>query len=111
MTVLVAGVSVCKSISNARAIDSARKAYRAALAELEVAPASERIKQETLALGRKYSALARSKRGITASDEVALMSDVDDACASASKTGQARPGNSIHRLQNQPKAGFVYCGS
>lgn len=40
-------------------------------------------REQTLALGRHYSSLTRNSRGVTLFDEVALMNDINAACAAA----------------------------
>ncbi len=68
--------------------DGARKkalgAYREALHRLKADPTNPNLREETLRLGRTYSNLTRNRRGVTVFDEVALMNDINAACAAAS---------------------------
>lgn len=77
--------------SEQRALERAKKAYLEALAQLKVAPNNADLKQHTLALGRAYSHLTRDKKGVSLFDEVALMNDINAACAAA---GTAAPQSS-----------------
>lgn len=61
----------------------ALKAYRRSLAQLKEEPGNPDLRQQTLALGRRYSHLMRDKKGNTVFDEVALMNDINAACAGA----------------------------
>jgi hypothetical protein len=58
--------------------------YIASLNALKAKPTDADLKQRTLALGRSYSNLTRNKKGQTVFDEVALMNDINAACAAAS---------------------------
>jgi hypothetical protein len=68
--------------------DEARQQYQQALARLKKDPGNADLRQQTLALGRVYSNLMRDKKGNTLFDEVALMNDINAACAA---TQQALP--------------------
>jgi hypothetical protein len=61
--------------------EEARIAYQDSLAELKLNPANPDLRQRTLELGRYYSNLMRDKKGNTLFDEVALMNDINAACA------------------------------
>lgn len=80
---IVLGVVVYLAVSADRAKKAARAAYLSSLAELKSQPNNADLKQKTLALGRRYSALTRDKKGHTLFDEVALMNDINAACAAA----------------------------
>jgi hypothetical protein len=69
-----------------QAIEEARKAYLAYLSKLKQSPTNADIKQHTLALGRYYSNLTRDNKGNTLFDEVAVMNDINAACAAANVT-------------------------
>ncbi|WP_167369442.1 SHOCT domain-containing protein [Pandoraea pulmonicola] len=69
--------------------EAAHQRYISSLDELKRNPTNADIKQKTLALGRHYSNLTRDKKGNTLFDEVALMNDINAACAGAVHTGQA----------------------
>jgi hypothetical protein len=66
-----------------KALEDARVAYQTSLAQLKQNPTNADLKQKTLELGRIYSNLTRDKAGLTTFDEVALMNDINAACASA----------------------------
>ncbi|WP_394793376.1 SHOCT domain-containing protein [Armatimonas sp.] len=63
--------------------ESARKAYLESLASLKISPTNADRKQKTLTLGRHYASLTRDANGNTLFDEVALMNDINAACAAA----------------------------
>src|SRR5262245_30300300 len=67
---------------DAKKVQAALEAYRSSLQALKKDPANSDLRQKTLNLGRIYSNLARDKKGITIFDEVALMNDINAACAS-----------------------------
>lgn len=61
--------------------EEARRDYQDSLAKLKTNPANADLRQKTLALGRIYSNLMRDQKGNTLFDEVALMNDINAACA------------------------------
>ena len=73
------GVSSNKKL---RELREAKASYQASLAKLKSNPTNPDLKQRTQ-LGRIYSNLTRRKRGVTIFDEVALMNDINAACAGA----------------------------
>ncbi|HWS70893.1 MAG TPA: hypothetical protein VN605_02210 [Thermoanaerobaculia bacterium] len=64
--------------------EAARRAYVEALGRLKLDPANPDLRAETLRLGREYSALTRKNRNVTLFDEVALLNDINAACAAVS---------------------------
>lgn len=83
IVVIVVGLAIYLGIQKANAIEAAKKAYLESLSELKGHPTNADLKQHTLALGRAYSNLTRDKKGNTLFDEVALMNDINAACAAA----------------------------
>ena len=79
---VVAIIIVVKILKN-QAIEAAREKYHSALETLKKSPHNPDIKQNTLSLGRAYAAILREKGSSTLFDEVALMNDINAACASA----------------------------
>ncbi len=75
-----------KAQAEIQAIEKARQAYLAYLSKLKQSPTNPDIKQHTLALGRYYSDLTRDNQGHTIFDEIALMNDINAACAAANVT-------------------------
>lgn len=71
------------AIGKESAKNAARKSYQDSLALLKNDPANADLRQRTLELGRVYSNLMRDKKGNTVFDEVALMNDINAACAAA----------------------------
>jgi len=67
--------------SNGDKLVQAKKSYEASLTKLKSDPANSDLRQQTLALGRAYSNLARDSKGRTIFDEIALMNDLNAACA------------------------------
>jgi hypothetical protein len=58
-------------------------AYQHSLVQLKNDPTNAELRQSTLALGRKYSQLTREDGRVTIYDEMALMNDINAACAAA----------------------------
>jgi hypothetical protein len=85
LVILVAIIVVMVNESNkaAKALADARAAYQSSLTRLKSNPTNADLRQRTLSLGRVYSNLTRSKKGVTLFDEVALMNDINAACAGA----------------------------
>lgn len=85
-----------------KAQERAKASYQQALLELKKNPTNPEIKQQALALGRAYSNLTRDNKGQTLFDEVALMNDINAACAAAvvSNQSESQMGRSLEeRLQ------------
>lgn len=64
----------------------AEKTYQKGLSELKIMPTNADLKELVLNLGREYSRLTRNFQGIegiTVVDEVAIMNDINAACAAA----------------------------
>jgi hypothetical protein len=68
----------------AKAKQQSWEAYQAALSGLKSDPTNANLRQQALHLGRTYSNLTRNKQGVTVYDEMALMNDINAACAGAS---------------------------
>lgn len=82
---VVAVVAVLYAWASEKAKKEALQAYQQSLANLKANPRNADLRQRTLALGRAYSSLMRDKKGQTVFDEVALMNDINAACAGASE--------------------------
>ena len=67
-------------------LKKAKTAYQVALAKLKSNPNKPDLKQNTLKTGRVYANLCRDEKGNTIFDEVALMNDINAACAAATTT-------------------------
>jgi hypothetical protein len=76
-------LAIIGGISQANQQASARTAYNASLARLAKDPSNAELRRQTLNLGRVYSNLTRNNKGVTVYDEVALMNDINAACAAA----------------------------
>ncbi len=93
----------------------ALRAYRRSLARLKEDPGNPDLRQQTLALGRHYSNLIRNKKGHSVFDEVALMNDINAACAGAgSQTRTSLPESAegdieqrLERLAGLKKRGLI----
>lgn len=91
-----------------RALREAESAYREALEHLKMYPQDADIKENALRLGRYYSGLTRGmsgKNNVTLYDEVAIMNDINAACAAASapqySASYRQPASSVEeRLSN-----------
>lgn len=64
-------------------LQEAQQAYQAAISYLKKDPINAELKQRALNMGRVYSNLTRDKKGRTVFDEIALMNDINAACAAA----------------------------
>ncbi len=91
--VLIIGLIIFAVVSSAnkqaKELAQAKAAYRSSLARLKSNPTSADLRQKTLELGRAYSNLTRKRKGVTVFDEVALMNDINAACAGATVVAQA----------------------
>lgn len=67
-----------------KALAEAHAAYQGSLVQLKQQPTNADLKQRTLELGRAYSNLTRSQKGVTIYDEMALGNDISAATAGAS---------------------------
>ncbi|OOF84969.1 SHOCT domain-containing protein [Rodentibacter ratti] len=83
IVVIVIALVIWMVNSSLKSLDKAKKAYLESLEALKNNPTNAELKQQTLALGRVYSNLTRDSKGVTTVDEVALMNDINAACASA----------------------------
>ena len=90
--IVIALIGYSVSIGNkkrAEALENARQAYHQSLERLKQNPTDANLRQMTLGLGRSYSNLTRNRKGVTIFDEVALMNDINAACAGASRASTA----------------------
>ncbi|MGA9994564.1 MAG: SHOCT domain-containing protein [Pyrinomonadaceae bacterium] len=74
-----------------RALSQARESYLESLSMLKDNPASADLRQRTLELGRSYSNLTRSEKGVTVFDELALMNDINAASGGAQSASLPSP--------------------
>lgn len=80
--VVVGGVFLWSAMMNA-GIKNAKTLYDAALTELRKNPIDADVRQKCLNAGRFYANLTRNQKGVTVFDEIALMNDINAACAGA----------------------------
>jgi hypothetical protein len=80
---LIIFVLVSSANKQAKELAQAKEAYQRSLARLKSNPTNADLRQKTLELGRAYSNLTRKRKGVTVFDEVALMNDINAACAGA----------------------------
>jgi hypothetical protein len=66
-----------------KVIKQMRKDYQDSLQQLKQHPNDPDLREQTLALGRKYADRVRNHNGRSIFDEVALMNDINAACARA----------------------------
>jgi hypothetical protein len=85
LVLLIIGVIVTVAAVNGSARKKAHDAYVDGLLRLKNDPTNPDLRAETLALGRAYSDATRNWRGVTVFDEVALMNDINAACAAATR--------------------------
>ena len=113
---MVVGGLIWAAVSSANAEqkkkEEARQQYQQSLDRLKRNPGNADLRQQTLALGRIYSNIMRDKKGNTLFDEVALMNDINAACAA---TQQALPNaaasgdleNRLRKLQELKAKGLI----
>lgn len=77
----------------AEEISEAGQEYQRSLATLRSNPTNADLRQMTLQLGRIYSNLTRDKKGVTVYDEVALMNDINAACAASATISKGKAAN------------------
>jgi hypothetical protein len=90
-------VAILIIIGKSSAIKTAKQQYDSALAALRAKPNDPNLRQAALNSGRNYANLTRDQKGVTVFDEVALMNDINAACAAAGAAPQvvATASNSI----------------
>jgi hypothetical protein len=76
--------------NNGKKRSAAEEAYQESLRQLKKDPRNADLRQQTLGLGRHYSSFLRSGTGHALFDEVALMNDINAACA-GSTTQDLKP--------------------
>ena len=76
-------VAVALGVGQLIALNHAKQAYLESLGELRLDPHNPDLRETCLALGREYAKAARKMKGIALFDEVALMNDINAACARA----------------------------
>jgi hypothetical protein len=76
-------VLVLGSLGRKKMREGAKKEYEDALQRLKQDPNNPELRGEALRLGRAYSSLTRRSRRGSRFDEVALMNDINAACARA----------------------------
>lgn len=89
--VAVVVLAAIASASGQRERKRALKQYGQSLEALKKQPTDANLRQETLRLGRVYSNLTRDRKGVTVFDELALMNDINAACAAAGAQTPSRP--------------------
>lgn len=90
LIVVIAIIAAFSAHHSEREKQKALEAYNASLSALKINPASSDVRQETLRLGRIYSNLVRDNKGNTIFDEVALMNDINAACAATQHVIQSQ---------------------
>jgi hypothetical protein len=87
---VVAMIGVFVALFQYAARDEAKQAYLGSLEKLKHDPQNPDLREQTLALGRAYA-----RKGVVGFDEVALMNDINAACARAATNvpaeGQSKP--------------------
>jgi hypothetical protein len=83
VVVIIIIALVASSNRKNKELAEAKASYEASLSKLKSNPTNADLRQTTLQLGRIYSNLTRRKKGVTLFDEVALMNDINAACAGA----------------------------
>ena len=99
--VIIVIIGIWGAISLSNQVQKAKENYEKSLAKLKENPTDADLKQATLELGRIYSNLTRDSKGVTTVDEIALMNDINAACAAASSINPLSTSQSIEdRLNN-----------
>ncbi len=90
--IIIVGLIIAALVSSAnkqaKELAQAKDAYQSSLVKLKSNPTNADLRQRTLELGRAYSNLTRNKSGVTVFDEIALMNDINAACAGATVVSQ-----------------------
>ncbi len=110
LIVIVVIGGIVFGISEAEKLAKEKEAYEESLEELKHDPTNANLRQETLRLGRVYSNSTRNNKGVTIFDEVALMNDINAACAGASVVAaqsQINPAEQIQSLLNLMNSGVI----
>lgn len=100
LVVIVVAVNESAARRRAKELKEARDAYQTSLAQLKRNPTNANCRQRTLQLGRVYSNLTRNKKGVTIFDEIALMNDINAACAGATTVDS--PPKTTYEQPRQP---------
>src|SRR5262245_37000715 len=79
----VVAILVLIIIGSYIALFYARRAYLESLEKLKRHPHDPDLREATLALGRRYANMTRNMKSGTLFDEMALMNDINAACARA----------------------------
>lgn len=74
-------VGIFVVVNGERTKRHAKEAYETSLADLKSDPANSDLLEKVLELGRIHSSLRRNNKGQNLFDDVALMNDIDAACA------------------------------
>lgn len=99
VVILIVVVSAFTATTKAKEIENAKNAYYKSLNILKTNPTNPNLRQNTLSLGRTYSNLTRNKKGVSLFDEVALMNDINAACAGATSIIQTNV--NVNQSQNR----------
>ena len=103
--------NITQANKKARELAEAKASYHGALGKLKQDPTNADLKQQTLALGRRYSNLTRDAKGVTLFDEVALSNDIGAACAAAARhspSGVAQsPESRLSKLADLKARGLI----
>ncbi len=82
---IVAIVIIVSSVMNAeyrkQQLEAAKMDYARSLTRLKETPVDPQLCEQTLAKGRVYSKLTREDKAVTVYDEVAILNDINAACA------------------------------
>ncbi len=76
-------IAILAAIGQHKILNQAKQAYIESLGKLKCDPHNPELREQTLALGRSYANNARKLKGVALFDEVALMNDINAACARA----------------------------
>jgi hypothetical protein len=79
--IIAVGAFMTDSENKKRKLIAAKQDYETALDTLKTSPANPDQRQVTLQYGREYSNLSRNSQGVAIFDEVALLNDINAACA------------------------------
>jgi len=77
--------------------EEAQRRYQQALARLKTDPENVILRQQALVHGRSYFNILRYNKGVSASDEVALMNDINAVSVTAQ---QAMPNVHVDQIEN-----------
>ena len=96
--IVVCSIGVVLGLNEAETLSAAKRTYQRSLSNLRHDPNNPELRYRTLTRGREYAHLCRNKQGVGIFDEVALLNDINAACAGAVTMNEAPSRTLLDRL-------------